>query len=140
VTIESTFVDCVFFYSHRATYITKRMKGKKLSSDTYLTETEPFLNQFALRSAKNQQLVGVAGSHINVEFRADVARQQNINADSDDGDLGLPEEHVSTETEISSHAPQAAKAQGMLVFFPGKQNHVFLAATQSKLCLTSIWF
>ncbi|CAK9216079.1 unnamed protein product [Sphagnum troendelagicum] len=106
--------------SEWATYITKRMKGKKLSSDTYLTETEPFLKQFALRSAKNQQLVGVAGSHINVEeFLADVAGQQNINADNDDGDLGLPEEHVSTEIEISSHAPQAPKAQGMLVFFPG---------------------
>jgi hypothetical protein len=131
----------IFFYSHRATYITKRTKGKKLSADTYLTETEPFLKQFALRSAKNQQLVGVAGSHINVEeFLADVARQQNINADNDDGDLGRPEEHVSTEIEISSQAPQAAKAQGMLVFFPGKQNHVFLAATQSKLCLTSIRF
>jgi hypothetical protein len=106
-----------------------------------LTETEPFLKQFALRSAKNQQLVGVAGSHINVEeFLADVASQQNIIADNDDGDLGRPEEHVSTEIEISSQAPQAAKAQGMLVFFPGKQNHVFRAATQSKLCLTSIRF
>ena len=61
----------------RAGYIKKRMKGKRLSGNTYLTEAEPFLKQFAERSAKNQQLVGAAGVHIDVEnFLAQVTRER----------------------------------------------------------------
>ncbi|KAG0576428.1 hypothetical protein KC19_5G079000 [Ceratodon purpureus] len=94
-----------------AGYIKKRMNGKKLSSNTYLTEAEPFLKQFAERSLKNKKLVGAAGVDIDVDDF--LAIQQ-----------GGEDEYISE----GEHAPSAAtpapaapaiKAQGMLVFFPG---------------------
>ena len=92
----------------RAGYIKKKMKGKKLSSQTYLTEAEPFLKAFAERSPKNQRLVGAAGVQINVDdFLAQVAHEQETE-----------DEFIPDEEQTIAHAP-AVKAQGMLVFFPG---------------------
>lgn len=100
----------------RADYIKKRMKGKRLSSNTYLTEAEPFLKQFAERNAKNQQLVGAAGVHIDVEnFLAQVTRERR---DGEEDEYIPDEEQVIAPTTPPLHAP-SVKAQGMLVFFPG---------------------
>lgn len=93
----------------RAIYIKKKLNGKRLSSNTYLTEAEPFLKKFAERSLKNKKLVGAAGVDIDV---SDFLALQHIDED----------EYVSE----GEHAPTApaqpaptVRAQGMLVFFPG---------------------
>lgn len=95
----------------RAVYIKKKTKEKKLSGSTYLTEAEPFLNQFAERSLKNKKLVGAAGVDIDVDDF--LAIQQ-----------GGEEEYISEGEHVPAattptHPSPAMKAQGVLVFFPG---------------------
>lgn len=94
-----------------ASYIKKKTNGKKLSSNTYLTEAEPFLKQFAERNLKNKKLVGSAGVDIDVD---DFLALQQGGEDEyiSEGD------HAPAATTPAPAAP-AVKAQGMLVFFPG---------------------
>uniref|UniRef100_A0A7I4CXU8 tRNA ligase phosphodiesterase domain-containing protein n=1 Tax=Physcomitrium patens TaxID=3218 RepID=A0A7I4CXU8_PHYPA len=97
-----------------AMYIKKKMNGKKLSSNTYLTEAEPFLKQFAERSVKNKKLVGAAGIDIDVDdFLAQKAAQEG-----DEDEFISDSDHAPVPTAPSPHA-SAIKAQGMVVFFPG---------------------
>ncbi|KAI3908655.1 hypothetical protein MKW98_006807 [Papaver atlanticum] len=45
-----------------ASYIRRKCGNKQLSSSIYLTEAEPFLEQYARRSPHNQMLIGSAGN------------------------------------------------------------------------------
>lgn len=101
----------------RASYIKKKCGGKRLSSNTYLTEAEPFLKQFAERSLKNQKLVGAAGVDIDV---SDFLAIQHI----DEEEYVSEDEHAPAPTAPAPPAP-AIKAQGMLVFFPGTHHISF---------------
>ncbi|KAJ6425526.1 hypothetical protein OIU84_026158 [Salix udensis] len=50
-----------------AVYIRRKYGNKQLSSSIYLTEAEPFLEQYASRSPENQDLIGSAGSFVRAE-------------------------------------------------------------------------
>ncbi|MCI16658.1 putative RNA ligase, partial [Trifolium medium] len=50
-----------------ALYITRKCGKRQLSSSIYLSEAEPFLEQFAKRSPQNQALVGSAGNLVRTE-------------------------------------------------------------------------
>lgn len=67
-------------------YITSKCGNKPLSSSTYLSEAEPFLEQHA---KANQALTGAAG------------------------DLVQPSSPTTPLDDVS-------KAEGLIVFFPGK--------------------
>lgn len=101
--------------SEWATYITTKTKGKPLSSDTYLSEAEPFLERFARRSARNQQLVGSAGTLINVEDF--IAGGRSLDNGSH---MEFEEFEENTPPHLTSVEPtERIKAKGILVFFPG---------------------
>ncbi|KAK7262359.1 hypothetical protein RJT34_29928 [Clitoria ternatea] len=95
-----------------AVYIRRKCGHRQLSSSTYLSEAEPFLEQFAKRSPQNQALVGSAGNLVRTEdFLAIVEGGQD-----EEGDL---------VKEIASPGPNIAvkdtvpKHEGLIVFFPG---------------------
>lgn len=99
----------------RAVYIRRKCGNKQLSQSTYLTEAEPFLEQYAKRSAENQALIGSAGNLVRTEsFLAIIEGGRD-----EEGDLD-PEGALSP----SSHSPTVAdtipKNEGLIVFFPGK--------------------
>uniref|UniRef100_A0A1J3K968 Uncharacterized protein n=1 Tax=Noccaea caerulescens TaxID=107243 RepID=A0A1J3K968_NOCCA len=50
-----------------AAYIRRKCGNKQLSSSIYLSEAEPFLEQYAKRSPKNQVLIGSAGNLVRSE-------------------------------------------------------------------------
>ncbi|KAI8573733.1 hypothetical protein RHMOL_Rhmol01G0299200 [Rhododendron molle] len=50
-----------------AVYIQRKYGKKALSSSTYLSEAEPFLEQYAKRSQQNQALIGSAGNLVSAE-------------------------------------------------------------------------
>ncbi|KAK6142035.1 hypothetical protein DH2020_013864 [Rehmannia glutinosa] len=50
-----------------AVFIRRKYGHKQLSSSTYLSEAEPFLEQYAKRSPQNQVLIGSAGSLVRSE-------------------------------------------------------------------------
>ncbi|CAL5389160.1 unnamed protein product [Camellia sinensis] len=97
-----------------AVYIRRKCGNKQLSSSTYLSEAEPFLEQYAKRSPENQALIGSAGSLVRAEdFMAIVEGGRD-----EEGDL-------ETEREVAPSSPSAsdkdtvAKNEGLIVFFPG---------------------
>ncbi|KAF5954109.1 hypothetical protein HYC85_006965 [Camellia sinensis] len=97
-----------------AVYIRRKCGNKQLSSSTYLSEAEPFLEQYAKRSPENQALIGSAGSVVRAEdFMAIVEGGRD-----EEGDL-------ETEREVAPSSPSAsdkdtvAKNEGLIVFFPG---------------------
>lgn len=98
----------------RATYIRKKCGNKQLSSSTYLSEAEPFLEQYAKRSPKNQVLIGSAGNLVRAEDFLAI-----VDGDLDEeGDL-VKKEGVTPATPESVVKEAVQKDEGLLVFFPG---------------------
>ncbi|XP_052186627.1 tRNA ligase 1 isoform X2 [Diospyros lotus] len=97
-----------------AVHIRRKYGNKQLSSSTYLSEAEPFLEQYAKRSPENQVLIGSAGNLVRAEdFMAIVEGGRD-----EEGDL-------ETEREEAPPSPRpaikdtVAKDEGLIVFFPG---------------------
>eukprot|EP01018_Ginkgo_biloba_P015904 Gb_26327 [translate_table: standard] len=97
-----------------AVYIRRKRGGRQLPSSTYLTEAEPFLEQYARRSPQNQVLIGSAGTLIKTEDFL-VAGERGL-AEEDDF---VPEDEQLPTTAAPEGADKLPKAQGMIVFFPG---------------------
>eukprot|EP00249_Psilotum_nudum_P024453 c29187_g1_i1 orf=271-3738(-) len=105
------------FLSEWAGYITRKFKNRKPVENMYLSEAEPFLEQYARRSAKNHRLIGAAGSLVRTEdFLAD-AEIGSV----DDEDKVLEDSYSGgyKETVEKLDTNAMAKAKGLLVFFPG---------------------
>lgn len=97
-----------------AVYIRRKCGNKQLSSSIYLSEAEPFLEQFAKRSPQNQALIGSAGSLVRTEdFLAIVEGGQD-----EEGDLA-PERDIAPSEPNISVKDTVPKDEGMIVFFPG---------------------
>ncbi|EPS73145.1 hypothetical protein M569_01610, partial [Genlisea aurea] len=94
-----------------AVFIRRKYGHKQLSSSTYLSEAEPFLEQFAKRSPQNQALVGAAGSSVRAEdFMVIVDGGRD-----EEGDL-YPERDFIPSTPVRE---AVLKDEGLIVFFPG---------------------
>ncbi|KAM0863572.1 hypothetical protein ACQ4PT_044515 [Festuca glaucescens] len=97
-----------------AVYIRRKCGNKQLLSSTYLSEAEPFLEQYAKRSPANQALIGAAGDLVQTEnFLAILDAQRD-----EEGDLqrelgAAPSSPASTSLDVVS------KTEGLIVFFPG---------------------
>ncbi|KAF7805558.1 tRNA ligase 1 isoform X1 [Senna tora] len=97
-----------------AVYIRRKYGNRQLSSSIYLSEAEPFLEQFAKRSPQNQALVGSAGSLVRTEdFIAIVGEGQD-----EEGDLEA-EKETATPRHTFSVTDTVPKQEGLIVFFPG---------------------
>ncbi|XP_050894247.1 tRNA ligase 1 isoform X2 [Lathyrus oleraceus] len=97
-----------------AVYIRRKCGNKQLSSSIYLSEAEPFLEQFAKRSPQNQALIGSAGSLVRTEdFLAIVEGGQD-----EEGDL-VSERDIAPSGPNISVKDTVPKDEGMIVFFPG---------------------
>lgn len=95
-------------------YIRRKCGNKQLSSSIYLSEAEPFLEQFAKRSPQNQALIGSAGSLVRTEdFLAIVEGGQD-----EEGDL-MSERDIEPSGLDISVKDTVPKHEGMIVFFPG---------------------
>ncbi|KAJ9546068.1 hypothetical protein OSB04_025775 [Centaurea solstitialis] len=94
-----------------AVYIKRKCGHKQLSSSVYLSEAEPFLEQYAKRSPENQALIGCAGDLVRTEdFLAIVDGGRD-----EEGDL-------ETEKDLTPSSPgldAVQKKEGLIVFFPG---------------------
>ncbi|CAG7867414.1 unnamed protein product [Brassica rapa] len=97
-----------------AAHIKRKCGNKQLSSSIYLSEAEPFLEQYAKRSPKNQVLVGSAGNLVRAEdFLA------LVDGDLDEeGDL-MKKDEVTPATPEPAVKEAVQKAEGLIVFFPG---------------------
>jgi len=96
-------------------FIRRKYGHKQLSQSTFLSEAEPFLEQYAKRSPQNQTLIGSAGNLVIAEdFLAIVEGGMD-----EEGDL-------ETERELAPSSPSPSekdivpKKEGLIVFFPGK--------------------
>ncbi|KAI9076204.1 hypothetical protein K1719_041902 [Acacia pycnantha] len=97
-----------------AVYIRRKYGNKQLSSSIYLSEAEPFLEQFAKRSPQNQALVGSAGNLVRSEdFLAIVEEGRD-----EEGDLEVEREIPSPKSSTLA-TNTVAKQEGLIVFFPG---------------------
>ncbi|KAJ1288130.1 hypothetical protein BS78_02G066400 [Paspalum vaginatum] len=97
-----------------AVYIRRKYGNKPLSSSTYLSEAEPFLEQYAKRSAANQALIGAAGNLVQTEnflAKLDAKRDEEGDLRADHG--ASPSSPVSTPVDV------VPKTEGLIVFFPG---------------------
>ncbi|ONM52093.1 RNAligase [Zea mays] len=97
-----------------AVFIRRKYGNKPLSSSTYLSEAEPFLEQYAKRSPANQALIGAAGNLVQTEnFLAilDAKRDEEGDLRTDHG--AAPSGPVSTSVDV------VPKTEGLIVFFPG---------------------
>lgn len=103
----------------RAVYIRRKYGNKPLSSSTYLSEAEPFLEQYAKRSPQNQALIGSAGNFVKVEDFMAIVEGEDV-----EGDLELTKDVAPSSPSISSK-DMVAKNEGLIVFFPGKIELVF---------------
>ncbi|XP_018490346.2 tRNA ligase 1 isoform X1 [Raphanus sativus] len=97
-----------------AAHIKRKSGNKQLSSSIYLSEAEPFLEQYAKRSPKNQVLIGSAGNLVRTEdFLA------LVDGDLDEeGDL-VKKEEVAPATPEPAVKEAVQKDEGLIVFFPG---------------------
>ncbi|XP_058004251.1 tRNA ligase 1 isoform X3 [Hevea brasiliensis] len=96
-----------------AVYIRRKHGKKQLSSSIYLSEAEPFLEQYASRSPENQALIGSAGSLVRTEdFLAIIGDRD------EEGDLET-EREVAPLSPMSSVKDTVQKNEGLIVFFPG---------------------
>lgn len=99
---------------YRAVYIQRKYGKKALSSSTYLSEAEPFLEQYAKRSQQNQALIGSAGNLVSAEdFLAIVEGGRD-----EEGDLDTEKEEAPP-SPITSTKDTVAKDEALIVFFPG---------------------
>lgn len=95
-------------------YIRRKCGNKPLSSAVYLSEAEPFLEQYAKRSPQNQALIGSAGNLVRTEnFLAVVDGGMD-----EEGDL-LTEREVEAASLSPSVKDTIRKNEGLIVFFPG---------------------
>ncbi|KAK1429516.1 hypothetical protein QVD17_11725 [Tagetes erecta] len=94
-----------------AVYIKRKCGNRQLSSSTYLSEAEPFLEQYAKRSPENQALIGCAGDLIRTE---DFLAIVGVGGD-EEGDLEV--EKILEPSSPSRDSIQ--KKEGLIVFFPG---------------------
>lgn len=95
-----------------AVYIRRKYGNKQLPSSTYLTEAEPFLEQYAKRSPRHQALVGSAGNLVSSEgFLALIEGGRD-----EEGDLH-PEGEIASPIPASLDA--VPKDEGLIIFFPG---------------------
>ena len=119
----------------RAAHIRKKCGNKQLSSSLYLSEAEPFLEQYAGRSPKNQGLIGSAGNLVRAEdFLA------LVDGDLDEeGDL-VKKERVAPATPEPAVKEAVQKDGGLIVFFPGIPLLDFLYASHLVVCFISfLW-
>lgn len=99
---------------YRAVYIQRKYAKKALSSSTYLSEAEPFLEQYAKRSQQNQALIGSAGNLVSAEdFMAIVEGGRD-----EEGDLDTEKEEAPPSPSTSTK-DTVAKDEALIVFFPG---------------------
>lgn len=99
---------------YRAVYIQRKYGKKALSSSSYLSEAEPFLEQYAKRSQQNQALIGSAGNLVSAEdFMAIVEGGRD-----EEGDLDTEKEEAPP-SPITSTKDTVAKDEALIVFFPG---------------------
>ncbi|XP_022732518.1 tRNA ligase 1 isoform X2 [Durio zibethinus] len=97
-----------------AVYIRRKCGNKQLSSAIYLSEAEPFLEQYAKRSPENQALIGCAGNLVRTEdFLAVVEGGRD-----EEGDLSLEREAAAASISPSVK-DTIRKDEGLIVFFPG---------------------
>lgn len=97
----------------RAAHIRRKYGSKQPSSSTYLTEAEPFLEQYAKRSPENQVLIGSAGDLVRAEdFLAIVGGRD------EEGDLEREQESAPSSPSPSVK-DTVTKDEGLIVFFPG---------------------
>ncbi|KAG8387723.1 hypothetical protein BUALT_Bualt02G0051100 [Buddleja alternifolia] len=97
-----------------AVFIRRKYGHKQLSSSTYLTEAEPFLEQYAKCSPQNQALIGSAGSFVRAEdFLAIIDGSRD-----EEGDLA-PEKEVTPSSPAPTVKEAVRKDEGLIVFFPG---------------------
>lgn len=97
-----------------AVYIRRKHGRKQLSSSIYLSEAEPFLEQYASRSLENQALIGSAGSLVRAEdFLAIIEGDRD-----EEGDLET-EREVAPPSPVPSVKDTVQKNEGLIVFFPG---------------------
>uniref|UniRef100_A0A2P2M261 tRNA ligase phosphodiesterase domain-containing protein n=1 Tax=Rhizophora mucronata TaxID=61149 RepID=A0A2P2M261_RHIMU len=102
-----------------AVFIRRKYGKKQLSSSIYLSEAEPFLEQYARRSPENRALIGSAGTVVRAEdFLAIIGEGRD-----EEGDL-----ETERGAEVVTTAPSSPssfvkdtvqKNEGLIVFFPG---------------------
>ena len=93
-------------------YIRRKCGLRQLRSDIYLSEAEPFLEQYARRSPANQALIGSAGSMVRSEdFLAIVG---DVDEEGD-----LQRERDAEPPALSPSPKDTVHKEGLIVFFPG---------------------
>ncbi|CAN0855316.1 tRNA ligase 1 [Linum grandiflorum] len=99
-----------------AIHIRRKCGRKQLSSSIYLSEAEPFLEQYAKRSPANQALIGSAGSLVRAEdFMAIIEGGRD-----EEGDIDREREREVEPPSPSSPVQEAVhKDEGLIIFFPG---------------------
>ncbi|XP_009784921.2 tRNA ligase 1-like [Nicotiana sylvestris] len=107
-----------------AVYICTHYRKKSLSSWTYLSEAEPFLEQYAKRSPQNQALIGSAGNFVEVEDIMATVEGQDV-----DGGLKSEKDIAPSSPNISTK-DMVAENDGLIVFFPG-----IPGCAKSALCM-----
>ncbi|CAK9174418.1 unnamed protein product [Ilex paraguariensis] len=97
-----------------AVHIRRKYGHKQLSSSIYLSEAEPFLEQYAKRSPHNQALIGSAGNLVRAEdFLAIVEEGRD-----EEGDLEI-EKGLAPSSPSRLIKDSVLKDEGLIVFFPG---------------------
>ncbi|GAB4854981.1 hypothetical protein Ancab_023568 [Ancistrocladus abbreviatus] len=96
-----------------AVYIRRKYGHKQLKSDIYLSEAEPFLEQYAKRSPMNQVLVGSAGNLVRSEDFLAI-----VDGVDEEGDLDK-EREIAPLTPAPTIKESVTKEEGLIVFFPG---------------------
>ncbi|URE03208.1 hypothetical protein MUK42_21425 [Musa troglodytarum] len=99
--------------SKMAVYIRRKYGNKQLSTSTYLSEAEPFLEQYATRSPQNQVLVGAAGNLVRTENLLAIIEASR----DEEGDIHHDVEAPSSPTHAAKDT--VLKDEGLIVFFPG---------------------
>ncbi|XP_063937149.1 tRNA ligase 1 isoform X2 [Daucus carota subsp. sativus] len=111
-----------------ACYARRKYGNETLSGPMYLTEVEPFLENYAKRSRKNRALIGSAGNLVKAEdFLAIV--------DSGENEVGEVETANPSVVKDS-----VGKGEGLIVFFPGIPGCGKSALCKEILCSTGkLW-
>ncbi|KAI5065871.1 hypothetical protein GOP47_0018495 [Adiantum capillus-veneris] len=86
-----------------AEYITGKGRGKGINSHMYLSEVEPFLEEFAKRSLWNKSLIGYTGPAGKTE---ELLKE-------------LTEEADVSEQQAPPVAKETVDGKGIIIFFPG---------------------
>ena len=95
-------------------YIRRKCGNKQLSSSVYLSEAEPFLEQYASLSPENQALIGSAGNIVRAEELLSIFQGGR----DEEGDLEV-EREVAPLSPAPSSKDSVLKDEGLIVFFPG---------------------